>query len=610
MTAAKDQMCFPIIEVVVSSAIPRAALFSLLLAQRSDTIRLGNRTLHFQIDLGLIWIPVILILCVLLAATFRLAMIARRRAQEAEAAKANLENEVTERARAEAALLRSEEQYRLLFDNNPQPMWVYDLETLRFLAVNNTAIQGYGYSREEFLGMTILDIRPAEEIPAVLKDVAKGETGIGQSEDWTHRRKDGTLMHAQITSHPILLAGRAARLVLSSDMSARKRLEDQLRHAQKMEAVGRLAGGVAHDFNNLLTIVIGYGGMLEASPDLHPSLQEMAAQINRAADRASGLTRQLLAFSRQQMMVPKVLDLNEVIGNIYRMLQRLIGEDVEISIVQARGLGRVKADPGQIEQVIVNLAVNSRDAMPGGCRLTLETANVDLDEAYARTHPGVSPGRYVMLAVTDTGSGVDEETRAHIFEPFFTTKEPGKGTGLGLSTVYGIVKQSGGNIWLYSEPGHGATFKIYLPMVERTPEDEESEEPERKRGEAPRGSETVLLVEDDPALRSFVRVVLGERGYRILEAQNGAEAISIAGQFDGRIDFVLTDVVMPKMGGRELAAELAARCPGIRILYMSGYTDDAVVLHELLEARMPYLQKPFTAEVLARKVREILDVRR
>jgi CheY-like chemotaxis protein len=350
--------------------------------------------------------------------------------------------------------------------------------------------------------------------------------------------------------------------------------------------------------------------MLATAVNSQPALSKVVAEINRAAERAAGLTRQLLAFSRQQVMVPKVLDLNVVLGDINRMLQRLIGEDVEISIIQSKGLDRVKADPGQIEQVIVNLAVNARDAMPTGGRLTIETANVELDEAYASAHAGVMPGRYVMLAVSDTGTGIDERTRAHIFEPFFTTKELGKGTGLGLSTVYGIVKQSGGHIWLYSEAGRGTTFKIYLPRVDRSQEPDHTRRQKPKPVEAPRGSETVLLVEDDESLRVFVSTVLRECGYQILEAQNGIEAISIAEQFAGRIDVVLTDVVMPKMGGRELSAALTARRQGIKILYMSGYTDDAVVLHELLDASMPYLQKPFTAEVLAMKVRHLLDADR
>jgi two-component system cell cycle sensor histidine kinase/response regulator CckA len=388
------------------------------------------------------------------------------------------------------------------------------------------------------------------------------------------RHRDGS--YRRILSQAALLfneEGIPIRMLGSHvDVTEQRREEGQRHQAQKMEAVGRLAGGVAHDFNNMLTVIMGYGDMLAAAVDSDPNLSRVVTEINRAAERAAGLTRQLLAFSRQQVMVPKVLDLNVVIGDINRMLQRLIGEDVEISIIQSKALDWVKADPGQIEQVIVNLAVNARDAMPTGGRLTIETANVELDQSYAGAHAGVTPGPYVMLAVSDTGTGMDERTRAHIFEPFFTTKEVGKGTGLGLSTVYGIVRQSGGHIWLYSEAGRGTTFKIYLPKVDRLREPDQTHTPERKQVEVPHGSETVLLVKDDASLRLFVSTVLRECGYQILEAQNGIEAVSIAEQFAGRIDFDLTDVVMPKMGGRELSAALGARREGIKILYMSGYT--------------------------------------
>jgi CheY-like chemotaxis protein len=331
-------------------------------------------------------------------------------------------------------------------------------------------------------------------------------------------------------------------------------------------------------------------------------------EINAAAEQAASLTHQLLAFSRQQIMVPKVLNLNDVVGDLNRMLQRLIGEHVEISIHLAEGLQSVKADRSQIEQVIVNLAVNARDAMPAGGRLTIETANLDLDESYASGHADVTPGPYVMLAVNDTGMGIPEQIRAYIFDPFFTTKELGKGTGLGLSTVYGIVKQSGGHIWVYSEPGSGTSFKIYFPSVDSNAEPKPTgHDVEVEKLKTTGGSETLLIVEDDASLRQFVSTVLRERGYHILEAENGIEALAISSRFTGPIDAVLTDVIMPKMGGRELSAALMAQRGEIKVLFMSGYTNDAVVLHDLLEVHMPFLQKPFTPDVVARKVRDLLD---
>jgi len=429
------------------------------------------------------------------------------------------------------------------------------------------------------------------------------------STEFRLRHRDGS--YRMILSQAALLfneQGIPIRMLGSHvDVTEQRQEEGQRYQTQKMEAVGRLAGGVAHDFNNMLTVIMGYGDLLSSAISSESNLSKVVTEINNAAARAAALTRQLLAFSRQQVMVPKVLNLNVVIGDINRMLQRLIGDQVEISINLSKSLNFVKADLGQIEQVIVNLAVNARDAMPTGGRLTIETANVELDESYARDHAEVTPGHYVMLAVSDTGTGIDERIRAHIFDPFFTTKELGKGTGLGLATVYGIVKQSGGHIWLYSEAGRGTSFKIYLPRVEGDESPDPAHKPEPKRLDVPRGSETVLLVEDDASLRLFVSTVLRECGYRILEAQNGLEALSIAAKYAGSINILLTDVVMPKMGGRELSAALSSQREGIKMLYMSGYTDDAVVLHELLEARMPYLQKPFTAEVLARKVRELLD---
>jgi two-component system, cell cycle sensor histidine kinase and response regulator CckA len=384
----------------------------------------------------------------------------------------------------------------------------------------------------------------------------------------------------------------------------RSRLEEQLQQAQKMEAVGRLAGGVAHDFNNLLTVINGYSQLILDRLPADDPMRTHASQIKNAGDRAASLTRQLLAFSRKQVLAPQVLDMNRVVAGIDKMLRRLIGEDIELATVCHPHLSRVKADPGQIEQVIMNLAVNARDAMPQGGRLTIETDNVDLDTNYPGQRTVIVPGAYVMLAVSDTGTGMSPETKSRIFEPFFTTKEQGKGTGLGLATVYGIVKQSGGYIWVYSEPGKGTTFKIYLPHAEGVAEEAKEVE---ERSRAAGGSETVLVVEDNEAVLSFVRGVLKARGYTLLEASGSEEALKVMESYSEPIHLLLTDVVMARMSGPELAAKLAPLHPEARVLYMSGYTDDAIVHHGVLDAGTYFLQKPFISETLTRKIREVLD---
>jgi len=381
------------------------------------------------------------------------------------------------------------------------------------------------------------------------------------------------------------------------------RLEEQLLQSQKMEAVGRLAGGVAHDFNNLMQIILSYAEMAVERSAMDPEERQDLEEIKKAANRAANLTRQLLAFSRKQVLDPKVLDLNAVLKDLEKMLPRLIGEDVDFRLILAPDLGRIKADPSQIENVIMNLAVNARDAMQYGGTLTIETGNTEIDEEYARFHPFLPPGRYVMITVTDTGVGMDAEVRSHIFEPFFTTKEAGKGTGLGLATVYGVVKQSGGYIWVYSEAGKGASFKILLPCV-----DESAVEVKlgSDREESPRGSETILLVEDESSLRKLVSQLLRTWGYTVLEASHGEEAINMARIHPGPIDLLLTDVVMPAMSGRELAKRLVPLRDGIKILYMSGYTDDTILQHGVLDPGTALLQKPFSQETLSRKVHEAL----
>ncbi len=744
----------------------------------------------------------------------------------------------------------AEESYRLLFEKNPHAMWVYDLENLCFLAVNEVAVRRYGYSREEFLGMTIKDIRPAKDVPRLMEAIRGVRENIEQSGVWRHRKKDGTVIHVDITSHTLTYAGRRAVLVLvqdvteqvraeeqlrlqsaalasaanailitnldgtinwvnpaftsltgyafeevlgqnprilhsgqhpkkfyedlwntilsgrvwhgevinkrkdgqlyteemtitpvrdpagkighfiaikqdvsdrqrteqalresegkfralaesaaaaifisqgdrmvyanaatahilgvdpqgllgrefwdfihpdsrelvrerrevrlrgsevlsryemkiltaegkerwidftatmvewegkpavlgtAFDVTERKKLEEQFRQAQKMEAVGRLAGGIAHDFNNLLGVIIGYSELLLETPAVgDPAVRRKIDEIHKAATRAASLTRQLLAFSRQQVLEPRVLSVNTVVAEMEKMLRRLIGEDIELVTRLDDGLGLVKADPGQLEQVLMNLAVNARDAMPRGGRLLLQTSNVDVDETMARQRATFKPGRYALLSVSDTGVGMEDEVRAHLFEPFFTTKEKGKGTGLGLATVYGIVKQSGGYIWVYSEPGRGSTFKIYLPRVDET---DQEIRPAPVELETLHGTETVLVVEDEDSLRQLMCEFLGQSGYTVLQAGDATAALAIAGKHS-EIRLLVTDVVLPGRSGRELAEELQKERPDIKVVYVSGYTDDAMLRHGIDDPGVAFLQKPFSRDALLRKVRATLD---
>jgi PAS domain S-box-containing protein len=594
----------------------------------------------------------------------------------------------------------------------------------------------YGYSREEFFSMTIMDIRSEEDIPALMDNVAGVSGGIDKAGEWQHRKKDGSIIDVEITSHELSFAGRRAELVLANDLTERKlaeealrqaeakyrsiveslpaivylaqtlppyspiyvspnitafgysseewfkrpdmwvsllheedrervllateaamrqgleteleyrivaqdgavhwvhdngrfisdeqgrriiwqgvilditktkELEEQLRQSQKLESVGRLSGGIAHDFNNMLTAINGYSELTLRSLGPDDPLRHNIEEIMKAGERSAALTRQLLAFSRQQILQPVVLDLNDVISDTIKMLQRLIGEDVQLVASLNPKSGWVKVDPGQLSQIIMNLAVNARDAMPQGGKLTIETANAFLDPDYASQHVGVLSGAYVMLAISDNGTGMSTKTQQHIFEPFFTTKDVGQGTGLGLATVYGIVKQSGGNIEVYSEEGVGTTFKIYLPRVVG---EAQAAETENSPGDFPRGTETILLVEDEEMVRTLTRHVLEECGYTVLEAQNGVEAISMCEKQDCQIDLLMTDVVMPQMGGRELAERFADAYPRMQLLFTSGYTDDAVLRHGVINEGTNFIQKPFTPDKLAQKVRVILDAPR
>jgi two-component system cell cycle sensor histidine kinase/response regulator CckA len=511
--------------------------------------------------------------------------------------------DISMRKRKEEAIRASEEQYRALFDQSPFSKFLYEQETLRFLAVNDAAIRHYGYSRQEFLQMTVENIRPRDPAGPVTR-LSATEAGAQSVTQRRHVKKDGTLIDVEITGHQLVLGATPCCIAVALDVTERNRMEVQIRQAQKMEAIGNLAGGVAHDFNNLLSIILSYSQMLAA--DLQPGdpMRGDLDEISKAGERAAGLTRQLLAFSRQQILQPRILDLNAVVGGVAKMLRRLVGEDVELDVVSGAALGTVNADPGQVEQVVMNLVVNARDAMPDGGKLTVETSNVELDSTYAAEHPGVEPGAYVMLAVTDTGTGMDGATRERIFEPFFTTKEKGKGTGLGLSTVFGIVRQSGGSVRVRSELGEGTTIHVYFPQADPACG---AALQAVKDVQALRGSETVLLVEDEEQVRALTRTILERYGYHVLEAQSGGDALLLCEQHKTMIHLLLTDVVMRRMSGRTLAARLAYLRPEMKVLYMSGYTDDAIVRHGLLNSDVAFLQKPVTPASLTRKLREVLD---
>jgi hypothetical protein len=499
-------------------------------------------------------------------------------------------------------LRKTEDGFHLLFAANPEPMWVFDSKTLEFLEINHAAVEKYGYSREEFLRLKVTDIRPPEDVPQLLEVLGRKYSGPHFGH-WRHRLRDGRVVNVEIVAQALDFTGRKAVLAVVKDISERMQLGEQLRQAQKMEAVGRLAGGVAHDFNNVLTVVTGYTSMmLEQLPPDHEMARDLR-EVAKASERASALTRQLLAFSRQQILQPKVMNLNDAVLGVGRMLERLIGEDIELGTSLAPDLGSMSADPGQIEQVIMNLAVNARDAMPEGGRLSFETRNAQLNAAYSGAHFRVEPGAYVMLAVSDTGCGMDAQTQARVFEPFFTTKEKGKGTGLGLSTVYGIVKQSGGYIWVYSEPGLGTTFKIYLPRVHAAAEAPEEVMPQAASSWR---QEAVLLVEDDDSLRELTRRILDSNGYKVIAAAHPAEAEQLF-RCHTPVDLLLTDVVMPGISGKQLADRLVESQPGLRVVFMSGYTDEAIVHRGVLEPGTHFLQKPFSPQALLAKLHQVLE---
>jgi two-component system cell cycle sensor histidine kinase/response regulator CckA len=511
-----------------------------------------------------------------------------------------------EQLRMTEALRLSEEQYRLLFEEAPFPMWVVDGETLRFLEVNRRTVSTYSCPREQFLTMTILDIWEPQDVPDTLEGIRNlfaGDPGTGRRR---HHTGSGEVLEVSVATRPLVFAGRQALLAIIDDFTDRHRLEAQLRQAQKMEAVGLLAGGVAHDFNNTLTTVLGYAELLRGRLAERPDDLDLVAQVYAAGERGAALTRQLLAFSRKQTLQPRIVELGAVVAGIEGMLRRLIGESIELAVHLEPAAGAVLVDPGQIEQVIVNLAINARDAMPDGGRLLIETAGVELDAAEAAAHARMTAGPHVLLAVSDSGCGMDAATRSRIFEPFFTTKPPGAGTGLGLATVYGIVEQSGGRIEVASEPGKGSTFKVYLPRTAGAV-DSTSTAAAGAAAELPAGSETLLVVEDDPALRRLTCIMLEAGGYTVFAEQTAAAAIAFAEVHAGPIHLALTDVVMPGMNGAEVAARLAALRPEARLLYMSGYTGEVLGRRGLLSPGTAVLEKPFNQQELLRRVRELLD---
>ena len=523
---------------------------------------------------------------------------------EGRPATLNFMADVSWRKQAEEALHASEEKYRLLVENANDAIVIIQDERVKFHNPNTEKLLGY-YGME-MATTPFTEFLVTEDRDAVIEIHRKIKTGGGFSGPYTFRvrKKTGEEIWVESNAVSIPWEQETALLCFVRDINEQRSLEAQLQHSQKMEAIGRLTGGVAHDFNNMMTVVIGYSDFLIKGLEEEDSRFKGLKGIKKAGEHAAQLTRQLLAFSRKQLLRPQVLDLNVIIQNTDQMLRRVIGEHIELVTTLGHELWQVKADPSQIQQVLMNLVINARDAMPSGGKLTLETNNVELGPEYVRYHMDVKTGSYVMIAVSDTGTGMDEETKCRIFEPFFTTKEQGKGTGLGLATVYGIVKQSGGHIWIYSEPGNGSTFKIYLPgMVEEAGPEESTKAPV----ESPSGSETVLLVEDDEGLRELVCDVLRGKNYRVLDASDTEEALAICQKHAETIHLLLTDVVMPKMNGPDLAKHLTRIHKEMKVLYMSGYTDNAVVNHGVMDPETFFLEKPFSPEVLLHRVRQILD---
>ncbi|RJQ45034.1 MAG: PAS domain S-box protein [Nitrospiraceae bacterium] len=521
--------------------------------------------------------------------------------------------DITKKKQAEEALRESEERYRLLFESNPHPMWVYDLETLAFLAVNDAAVRHYGYTRDDFLAMTIKDIRPAEDIPALLDNIAHVTEGLDNAGVWQHRKKDGTVIDVEITSHTLVWSGRNTEVVLAHDITGRKRaeeeksrLEAQLIQAQKMESIGLLAGGIAHDFNNILSAIIGYGHIVKMKMDPGDPLQVNIDHILESANKAAALTRNLLIFSKKQMVNLQSVDMNEIIRRMAKLLLRIAGEDITIKTDLKQDKLFIFADSGQIEQVLMNLAANARDAMPHGGILTISSEMIGIDDIFIKTHCFGKPGAYALITIFDTGIGMNHETQKKIFDPFFTTKEVGKGTGLGLSIVYGIIKQHSGFINVYSEPGKGTTFRIYLPAITTIIEHKEIAHVANSVPE--RGAETILVAEDDESVRKLLFTLLDSFGYKVILAHDGDDAVNKFMEHRESIKLLMLDIIMPKKNGKEVYDEIRKVSPNIKALFVSGYAADFLHNKKILdEKEVNILYKPVSPNVLAKKVREVLD---
>ena len=514
--------------------------------------------------------------------------------------------------RRSGQLMASETRYRSMFEMLPLPMWVIDSDSLRFLAVNQAAVDRYGYTREEFLAMTVLQLRRPDEAPLVHEAIAAVRDRILRDDVWMHITKQGEELEVEVSWDDVTYGDKRARLVVVNDVTERRRTEsalltsqEQLRQSQKMEAVGSLAGGIAHDFNNLLTAILGYCDLALEGIPRDSTASEDVEEVRRAAQRAAELTHQLLAFSRRQVLKPRIFALGVALEQTEKLLRRLISENIVLELSIAPTPHLVCADPTQLEQVILNLAVNARDAMPRGGRLRLATGAVTFEETHATAGANLPAGTYAMLAVSDTGTGIAPEIRDRLFEPFFTTKARGQGTGLGLATVYGIVQQSGGGVEVASVPGNGTTFVLYFPVAPAGEPPVEEVVP-CARIVRERGAGTILLAEDDDAVRAIAREALERAGYQVLAAANGAAALALASAHEGAIDLLLTDVIMPGMNGRELAATLTRRRPGLRVLFASGYTDNVLVGQDALAPGVTLLDKPFTPAGLAAKVRDVL----